>query len=74
MNFRAVLAVVGKIVVVLVALVVGMNVIRWTGEASREYSGLFLLLLAMMVLATGALVHSVGKLPSRGKVKAIWLA
>ena len=74
MNFRVILAVVGKIVVVLVALLVGLNVIRWTGEAFREYFGLFLLLLAMMVLATGALAHSVGKLPSLGKVKVIWLA
>jgi hypothetical protein len=74
MNFRAMLAVVRKIVVVLVALVVGLNVIRWTGEAFREYTGLFLLLPAMMVLATGVLARSVGKLPCRGKVKVIWLA
>ena len=78
MNFRAMLAVVRKIVVVLVALVValvvGLNVIRWTGEAFREYTGLFLLLLAMMVLATGVLARSVGKLPCRDTVKVIWLA
>jgi hypothetical protein len=74
MNFRAVLAVVCKIVVVLVALVVGLNVIRWTGEAFREYTGLFLLLLAMMVLTTGVLARSVGKLHCRSKVKVIWIA
>ena len=78
MNFRAMLAVVRKIVVVLVALVValvvGLNVIRWTGEAFREYTVLFLLLMVMMVLATGALARSVGRLSGRGKVKVIWLA
>jgi len=68
------LAVVLKIVVVLVALVVGLNVIRWTGEAFRAHTGLFLLLLATMVLATGTLARSVGKLPYRGNVKVIWLA
>jgi TPR repeat protein len=73
-NFRAMLAVVRKIVVVLVALVVGLNVIRWTGETFREYAVLFLSLMVMMVLVTGALARSVGKLPYCGKVKAIWLA
>jgi hypothetical protein len=58
---------------VAVALVVGVNVLRWTGEAFRAHTGLFLLLLAMMVLATGALARFVGKLPYRNKVKVIWL-
>jgi|GEM_PF-1090073 hypothetical protein len=62
-----------KIVVVLIALVVGMKVLQWTGEAFREYTFLFLLLLAMMVLATGALSHFVGKLSYRSNFKVIWL-
>jgi TPR repeat protein len=74
MNFRAMLAMVLKIVVVLVALVIGVTVLRWTGEAFRAHTGLFLLLLTMMVLATGALARSVGKLPCRSKVKVIWIA
>jgi len=41
MNFRAVPAVARKIVVVLVALVVGLNMIRWTGAAFREHTGYF---------------------------------
>jgi hypothetical protein len=63
-----------KVVAVAVALVIGVTVIQWTGEAFREYTGLFLLLLAMMVLTTGALARSVGKLPCRSKVKVIWIA
>jgi hypothetical protein len=73
MNSRAKLAVVCKVVAVVVALVVGMNVIVWTGEAFRAHTGLFLMLLAMMVLATGALAHFVGELSCRDTVKAIWL-
>ena len=73
MNSRAKLAVVCKVVAVVVALVVGMNVIVWTGEAFRAHTGLFLMLLAMMVLATGALSHFVGKLSYRSNFKVIWL-
>jgi hypothetical protein len=74
MNSRAKLAVVCKVVAVAVALVVGIKVILWTGESFREYTVLFLLLMVMMVLATGALARSVGRLSGRGKVKVIWLA
>jgi len=63
-----------KIVVVLVALVLGMNVLRWTGEAFRVHSILFLLFFVVMTLATGVLARSVGKLTCRSKVKVIWLA
>jgi hypothetical protein len=61
------------VVSIAVALVVGVNVLWWTGEAFREHSGLFFSLLGTMVLATGALARFVGKLPYRSKVKVVWL-
>ena len=73
-NFRAILVVVRKIVVVLVVLIIGLMVPGYTGEAFRAHSSLFLLFLAMMVLATGVLAHFVGKLSCSSNVKVIWLA
>ena len=69
MNFRSMSVLVCKIVVVLVALAVVVNVLGWTGEAFRAHTGLFLLLMAMMVLATGGLARSVGKLPIAARSK-----